>query len=143
MTENDAIRYLDITKTFREDGNVGELQKQMCETAISALKEVQQYREIGTVEEIKSVKKYIDLKKKCGTPGNTIDLCSEYVAIGTVEECREAVEKQKPKKPTDFDGDYGYFVCPSCGCTIMADRFKDHKYCLNCGQKLDWEEENY
>lgn len=25
----------------------------------------------------------------------------EYEAIGTVEECREAVEKQKPKKPKD------------------------------------------
>ena len=30
----------------------------------------------------------------------------EYREIGTVEECREAVEKQKPEKP-DYEGD-GY-----------------------------------
>lgn len=64
----------------------------------------------------------------------------QYRKIGTVEECREAVEKQKPKKPTDYDEDLGYFKCPSCGCSIMADEFSDHKYCLNCGQKLEWEE---
>ena len=30
---------------------------------------------------------------------NIIDEWIEYRKIGTVEECREAVEKQKPKKP--------------------------------------------
>ena len=72
------------------------------EEAIKALKEIQQYREIGTVEEIKLAKKYIDLKRKCGTPANTIDLCAEYVAIGTVEECRKAVEKQKNRKSCKY-----------------------------------------
>ena len=78
---------------------------------------------------------------------NCIDLAisaleeiQKYRQIGTVEECREAVEKQKLKKPTDYDEDLGYFKCPSCGCSIMADEFSDHKYCLNCGQKLEWEE---
>ena len=69
-----------------------------------------------------------------------LKMLSEYREIGTVEECREAVEKQKPKKPTDYDEDLGYFKCPSCGCCIMADEFSDHKYCLNCGQKLEWKE---
>lgn len=64
----------------------------------------------------------------------------QYRAIGTVEECRGAVEKQKAKKSIDYDEDLGYFKCPSCGCVIMADEFLDHKYCLNCGQKLEWEE---
>lgn len=64
----------------------------------------------------------------------------QYRAIGTVEECRGAVEKQKSKKSIDYDEDLGYFKCPFCGCVIMADEFLDHKYCLNCGQKLEWEE---
>ena len=63
--------------------------------AISALKEIQQYRKIGTVEEIKSAKKYIDLKKRYGTLTNTIDVCAEYVSIGTVEECRTAMKYWK------------------------------------------------
>ena len=63
-----------------------------------------------------------------------------YREIGSVKECREAVEKQKAKKPIDYDEDLGYFKCPSCGCCIMADEFSDHKYCLNCGQAISWEE---
>lgn len=62
MTENDAIRYLEIMKTLTEENSVGYLQKQMCETAISALEEVQQYREIGTVEQVKETLKEMKLK---------------------------------------------------------------------------------
>lgn len=64
MTENDAIRYLEITKTLSEDNTVRYLQRQMCETAISALKEVQQYREIGTVEQVKNQKENLKVAYK-------------------------------------------------------------------------------
>ena len=78
--------------------------------AITALKEIQQYREIGTVEE-----------------------------------CREAVEKQKPKKiiiepycPTE---------CPTCGhelSTSLGDGYYKHptflERCPNCGQAIQWDE---
>lgn len=70
--------------------------------------------------------------------------CNElerYKAIGTVEECRETMEKQKPKKPRDIGYDYSYFICPTCGEVIYVyDNFESHKYCLNCGQSIDWEE---
>lgn len=116
------------------------------EEAIEALKEVQQYRAIGTVEEIKTVKKYIELKKRCGTPSNTIDLCAEYAAIGTVEECREAVDKQKPKRCIiDSCPDHTHYKCPSCGKIQLSTYIYAHglhrlgritKYCENCGQAL-------
>ena len=119
---------------------------EMCDMAISALKEIQQYREIGTVEEIKSVKKYIDLKRRCGTPTNTIDLCAEYITIGTVEECREAVEKQKPKEPTVLKQQHSdSYNCPKCGRSLIlkcgTDWFggQHHKSCPNCGQAIQWE----
>lgn len=51
MTENEAIKYLKITKDFAEENSVGGIKRLMCDTAITALKEIQQYREIGTVEE--------------------------------------------------------------------------------------------
>lgn len=68
----------------------------------------------------------------------------QYRKIGTVEECRKAVEKQKPKKVIDRDLDFGYYTCPSCGTTIsfMEDGYKSHKFCLNCGQAILQEDED-
>ena len=61
----------------------------------------------------------------------------KYREIGTVKECREAVEKQKAKKPEVIDQDFDYYKCPVCGEYIWAtDNINDHKYCLNCGQAV-------
>mgnify|MGYP000166496573 CR=1 FL=1 len=66
----------------------------------------------------------------------------QYRAIGTLEECKIAVEKQRPKKPINPDDDYGTFKCPNCnGLIFTEDRFETHRYCLLCGQKLDWSDE--
>jgi predicted RNA-binding Zn-ribbon protein involved in translation (DUF1610 family) len=52
-----------------------------------------------------------------------------------------ALEKQIPKKPTEIDYDCNCFVCPSCGETIYAsDNLETHKYCLECGQAINWTE---
>lgn len=57
-----------------------------------------------------------------------------------MEECREAVEKQKAKKPEVIDQDFDYYKCPVCGEYIWAtDNINDRKYCLNCGQAMQWE----
>ena len=75
----------------------------------------------------------------------------QYRKIGTVEECREAVEKQKPKAPKDsikikpvidengayVDADVTvYLLCPKCvemvGIEDNCDRF-----CHECGQAID------
>lgn len=70
-----------------------------------------------------------------------LKMLSEYREIGTVEEFREAVEKQKAKKPEVIDQDFDYYKCPVCGEYIWAtDNINDHKYCLNCGQAIQWEE---
>ena len=62
MTGQEAIMYLEVTKKCSEEGSVGYLQKEMCDVAISALEEIQQYREIGTVEECREA---MANKKKC------------------------------------------------------------------------------
>ncbi len=67
----------------------------------------------------------------------------EYGEIGTVEECREAVEKQKPKVP-DYEGDgyadgymvYDTWICPNCGKKYEVD-YDDYKHCPECGQAID------
>ena len=68
-----------------------------------------------------------------------------------MEECREAVEKQKPKAPKDslkiepvidengayVDADVTvYLLCPNCGEMIGIDESCD-KFCRECGQAID------
>ena len=87
---------------------------------------------VSSEENIKSIDAAID----------AIEENQQYRAIGTPEECKIAVEKQRPKKPINPDDDYGTFKCPNCnGLIFTEDRFETHKYCLLCGQKLDWRDE--
>lgn len=67
----------------------------------------------------------------------------QYRTIGTVEECRAAVEKQTAKKVKSIsqikDGDsYVGLIgrCPCCGDILEEDTV----YC-DCGQRLDWGDE--
>lgn len=68
----------------------------------------------------------------------------QYREIGTVEECRKAVEKQKAKKCViDFCPDHTHYKCPSCGkihlsiykcgCLILG---SIPRFCEYCGQAL-------
>ena len=112
MTENEAIsmmRYrIDTASKILGKGMDGKAYEDL-EMAISALKEIQQYREIGTVEE-----------------------------------CREAVEKQTQKKcAIDSCPDHTHYKCPSCGqieLSIYKHGFpklgRITKYCENCGQAI-------
>lgn len=108
MTEKEAIQF---QKAFfmMVDSEKG---KEACEVAIKALEEVQEYR-----------------------------------AIGTLEEVRNAAEKQKPKKP-DYEGDgyadgqmvYDTWICPNCGKRYEVD-YDDYAYCPKCGQAIDGSDE--
>lgn len=68
----------------------------------------------------------------------------QYRAIGTPEECRAAVEKQKAKKPMHVTNSYfGYQkhkehvgYCPDCGHQV-----KEPYGCPNCLRKIDWSDE--
>ena len=59
----------------------------------------------------------------------------------TPEQIMELKERNTPKAPIDIEDNYGFFVCPSCGNSIYAsDDFESHKFCLNCGQRIRWED---
>ena len=63
----------------------------------------------------------------------SIEELEEYYAIGTVEECREARERQRGKK---YERGIGKDVrCPVCG-TCTTDIF-EHRFCTYCGQRLE------
>lgn len=111
MNENEAVKDLDI---IRLNPHWNELVKEeywqeLMEMSMNALKEVQQYREIGTVEE-----------------------------------CRTAVEKQTAKKPYLEQAEMDEcWECPTCDSFIgyevdCRDEHYRENNCPNCGQKLDW-----
>lgn len=59
----------------------------------------------------------------------------QYREIGTVEECREAVEKQKPKNPEYING--GISVCRECSHKLK----RCYDYCPECGQAIKWDDD--
>lgn len=79
--ESEAINVLNMIEAH------GDLAIKAKQTAINALEEVQQYRAIGTLEELKEAMKYVWLVKKHGTIGKALEECAEYESIGTPEEC--------------------------------------------------------
>ena len=114
------------TESFRYRIDV----KESLKTAISALKEIQLYKD----------------NKLCLVPEDVYSRqCSEldaYKEIGTVEECREAVEKQTQKRcAIDSCPDHTHYKCPSCG-KIQKTKYNDSTFgcilnnCSNCGQAL-------
>lgn len=96
------------------------------EEAIEAFKEIQLYKD----------------NKLCLVPKDVYSRqCSEldaYKEIGTVEECREAVEKQKPK-PCEFYGDKedGKLLCPNCGEDLWDLKECGFNNCPYCGQAIN------
>lgn len=149
MTPKEALEILEEVKQLDDTLYAySSVYMEALEIALYALKEIQNYRKLGTLEELARAKKYIDLAKKHGTIGEMIDECAEYEAIGTVEECREAVEKQKPKKCIeDSCPDHTYYKCPSCG-KIQKTKYDNSTFgcilnnCSNCGQALEMEVED-
>ena len=60
----------------------------------------------------------------------------QYRAIGTVEECRKATEKQKAKKLID---DTAFGTCSNCHNEFNSELIHEYdmKYCIYCGQAID------
>lgn len=149
---------IDFNENFdpEEDNTKFLKEKEALLMAVKSIKEVQRYREIGTVKECRELASIVN-KVERNELAKIIDEWISYRKIGTVEECREAVEKQKPKKPkeilrhrggfemqhcpkcdTDYQVDRRYKIkdgyCPACG-KLLDSAFRN--YCANCGQAID------
>lgn len=124
MTENEAIKacntivYAALSGIPRAPLNM--TKNELAEAIRMAVKALEEVRALQD--------RFVDVSIRLG----------EYMAIGTPEECREAMEKQKRKlvkNPygTSYIWKAGY--CPVCGCGVTA----RWDYCQCCGQKLSWE----
>lgn len=83
--------------------------------------------------------------EKCDQCELSLKVCETLAAHEntglTPEQVMELKERDTAKSPREICDEYSYFVCPSCGEGIYAsDDFESHKFCLNCGQRLKWEE---
>lgn len=99
MTENEASTILKVEIVHHPECSIF---VEALGLAIRALEKVQQYRAIGTPEELQDMK------------SNYFEALSDwrqYRKIGTLEECRTAMEKQTAKKP-DFTEDKEFVLCP-------------------------------
>ena len=133
------------------------------ETAMQALEEVQQYRQVGKIGTCRNaveickamiergidpdnVTEYIKFEDNLMQRGydlkRLLEMMEEhkqYRQICTVEECREAVEKQTAKKPVRLDK----CTCPSC--STYNETWKKRRntipsdivYCWHCGQSVE------
>ena len=88
--------------------------------AINALKENQEYKKLGTLEEMKLLKETHLTGVELAQISCMLKQLAEYEKIGTLEEVRDAVERQKTKRP------------------IIEPR--NPARCTNpdCTQRLDW-----
>ena len=92
--------------------------------------------------ESKALKYKIQRKEAIESAITALTEVQQYRKIGTVEECRAAMEKQKPKKCVeDSCPDQTHYKCPSCG-KIQKTKYGDSTFgcilnnCSNCGQAL-------
>lgn len=124
--------------------------------AISHAREVAECQKMSArlIEDNAYIPESVD--KEAITYGNTIcadeheqlaewlEELKQYRTIGTVEECRAAMEKQKAKKPMHVTNSYfGYQkhkehvgYCPDCGHQV-----EEPYGCPNCLIKIDWSDE--
>lgn len=138
-----------------------------CKYAIAALNELEQYRQLGTVDEIKKSLDELRLWHKSHTneriknpfANQSTLIChncdhkdeyieeleitvEEYEQIGTADECRAAREKMKPKKAVEDTSETAMYcrvyICPSCGKKFTGGSISNN--CYHCGQALDWSE---
>ena len=109
MTENEAIEVLnnfDMQVSAKADGAYqSTIGKNACRVAVDALKEIQQYR-----------------------------------AIGTVEECRKARDRQRGKKYKTIEPckTITYYQCPCCNGFLYI----NENFCGEYGQAILWEGED-
>ena len=155
MTENECISYLRMATDEAGNEEFSDVYKEMCQMAIKALEEIQAYRAIGTVEQLKTMfdgfwklKDLCEEYEKFGLPEDywkLNEMCKEYSAIGTIEDFKALKEKSEPKKAIG-KRKYDEAYCPACNEVISDGEFwaldEYVHHCNYCGQAVkgvDWQ----
>ena len=140
MTENEVLKNLEdelsILKRLIKSG----------ENAINIPHANKGVRDYASKNAEILLKYYIKRKEVYEIVISDIKEAQQYREIGTVEECREAVEKQRTKKI--IIRDWNPTKCPTCGhelSTSLGDGYYKHptflKRCPKCGRMIRWSED--
>lgn len=159
MTEQEAINEIRNRECVECIGNEIGCGSCSYKVAINALEEIQQYRELeqklNGVDFTMLVNHFMEMAAEGEIQGyqrgriltnDDADKWDAYLAIGTPDECRAAVEKQKAKKPIIEHENTSDCVtevewkCPICG-TNYIELTPCGEWCRYCGTKLDWGDE--
>ena len=128
MTSEEAIKILEQKKEYSEriidnflSHSRGEIKDanetiEMCDMAISALKEIQQYREIGTVKECQEARE----KQMPKAPKDSLKIKPVIDENGAYVDADTTV----------------YLLCPNCGEMVGIEDNCD-RFCHECGQAID------
>lgn len=131
MDYQEAIEIIQYAIAFNSENS--RLTKAL-DVDISAMQELQEYSKTGL-----SPKQVTETICELGA---TKRVLGHYKQLGTLVEVREAMEKQRAKKPNNVGAEgYRYtdtYRCPTCGGNFSGTGMAN--YCYHCGQKLDWEE---
>ena len=151
MTENEAKEYMENEIRCIQRASYCDRECAKCNlvkeeeplleafgVAVKSLEEIQQYRAIGTVKEIKI--REAQFARLSEGYLSDLTLLREYQAIGTIEEFKALKEKATPKEPIIIDNrlDEVEWKCPVCGLNVIEE-LPCQEYCQRCGNKLDWE----
>ena len=80
-------------------------------------------------------------EKALDTAISAMQELQEYRKLGTLEEVREAMEKQKKKKPNGDLHSVPHYRCPNCNSTVkLYQNSKKDEICKWCGQRIEWSE---
>ncbi len=146
MTEKEAIKLLNESYIVDYEGDTDRHRINLEKFLNATLEEIQQYREIGTVEEVeqnaRDLKRQIEhsehlaevLKSTKSLLKKREQLLADYCKIGTVKECRKAREKQKAISAIRLVGNKYPYKCPTCGNELEL----GYKHCIYCGQPLKY-----
>lgn len=132
MTENEAIKEFQQNIDMPFGSNIS---REASELAIQALETIKKLSDRNMT--IEALENYMQFEDECAKKGFTFK---------SVIEAREKQIAKKPIMKRYFeDLEEEYLCCPTCG-EILTDRIPaDNKtfyfYCMNCGQKFDWSDE--
>ena len=139
MNENEASERIKY-RMHAVEQVAGENGMEDLEMAIKALEEIQRWHTSVVNPNVKNefANRSTQICVNCDHKDEYIEELEaeveEYRAIGTVEECRVAVEKQTAKRPRIMGN---AMICPSCPRCFKSD---NSAYCPSCGQRIDWGE---
>lgn len=129
MTENEKITIngKEVTLYREVETNLYRFSKDAVDMLLEALEEREQYRAIGTVE---------DIEKGIKQSEEEFNMLMEYRAIGTIDEFKALKEKSEPKK-IKYEEYCGFSdpVCPEC----KRDIDSEDKYCVGSEGREDME----